>query len=55
MPNGKELKINRFAGEALPLLDSQVYLSWAAEDAFVMETHAREVFIVNHINPGENP
>lgn len=55
MPNGKELKINRFAGEALPLLDSQVYLSWAAEDAFVMETHAKGDFIVNPISLGENP
>lgn len=55
MPNGQELKINRFAGEPLPSLDSDVYLSWAAEDAFVMETHAKGDLIVNPINSGENP
>jgi len=55
MPNGQELKINRFAGETLPSLDSEVHLSWAAGDAFVMETHAKQDLIVNPINSGENP
>jgi len=54
LPNGQELKINRFAGETLPPLDSLVYLSWAAEDAVVMESRGSEIFNpVNSINPGE--
>jgi spermidine/putrescine transport system ATP-binding protein len=49
MPDGQEVKLNRFAGETLPALDSLVYLSWAAQDVVVMETRSSQS--VHSANP----
>lgn len=52
MPDGQEVKLNRFAGENLPVLDSLVYLSWAAEDVVVMPARSRGSFHQTSPIPG---
>lgn len=53
LPNGYEVKINRMAGDLLPVVGSPVFIYWDEIDAVVMHTHAHDVYsIINNIDLG---
>lgn len=44
LPNGNELKIERLAGEELPVLGSRIYPYWNKEDAVLIHNHENAIF-----------
>lgn len=53
MPNGQEIKINRFAGDYLPPVASVAHIHWDTAHAVVMHSRAHEIFtMIDNIDLG---